>query len=112
MQPIQGAAELPVLLLNECLHAAGLLAHQGFDAAAEVMDDLEQVVPEGGGAEAGDDGEIVADLDEGAANRATSYLEIEILPCGHEEFGIVPAGGSNGRGLALGLAGWAADCSA
>ena len=84
---------LPVLLLNECLLAAGLLAHQGFDAAAEVMDDLEHVAPEGGGAKAGDDGEIAADLDEGAADRAAADLTIEILRCGHEEFGIVPAGG-------------------
>ena len=79
MQPIQGAAEFAVLLLNEGLLAAGLLPHQVADVAAEVMDDLEHVAPEGGGAEAGDDGEIAADLDEGAAERAAAHLKIEIL---------------------------------
>ena len=93
MQPIQGAAEFAVLLLNEGLLAAGLLSHQSGDIAAEVMDELEHVVPEGGDAEGGDDGEIAADLDDGAADRAAADLEIEILRCRHEEFGIVPAGG-------------------
>ena len=36
-------------------------------------------VPEGGGAEAGYDGEIVADLDEGTAERAAAHLTLEIL---------------------------------
>src|SRR6185437_4211739 len=51
MQPVQGAAELPVLLLNEGLLAAGLLSHHGGDVAAEVVHDLEQLVPEDAGAE-------------------------------------------------------------
>ena len=75
----QVLSELFVLLLNERLFAAGLLSHQGFDAAAEVMHDLEHVVPEGGGAEAGDDGEIAADLVDGAADRATTHLTLELL---------------------------------
>src|ERR1700733_12674978 len=33
MQPVQGAAELLVLLRDEGLLAAGLLSHHGFDAA-------------------------------------------------------------------------------
>ena len=63
------------------------------DVAAEVVHELEQRVPEGGGAEAGDDGEIAADLGDGAADGAAANLTLEILQCGHEEFGIVPAGG-------------------
>ena len=53
----------------------------------------EQPVPEGGGAEAGDDGEIVADVGDGAAERTAAHLTLEFLLCGHEEFGIVPARG-------------------
>ncbi len=66
MQPVPGAALLLVLLLDERLFAAGLLSHHGFNAAAEVMHDLEYPVPEFGGAEAGDDGEIAADVGDGA----------------------------------------------
>ena len=105
LQPVQGAAEFLVLLLNEGLFAVGLLSHQGGDVAAEVMHDLEYAVPEGGGAEAGDDGEIAADLGDGAADRAAAYLTIEILRCGHEEFGIVVAGGQRRTWRGFGL-GW------
>ena len=60
------------------------------------MHDLEQVVPEGGGAEAEHHGEIAADLGDGAADRAAANLTLEILQCGHEEFGIVLAGAATG----------------
>jgi hypothetical protein len=93
MQPVHGAAELPVLLPNEGLLAVGLFLHHSPDVAAEVMHELEQPVPEAGGAEAGDDGEVAADVGDGAADAATAHLKIEFLRCGHEEFGIVPAWG-------------------
>src|SRR5277367_6384367 len=57
------------------------------------MHDLEYPVPESGGAEAGYDGEVAADIGDGAADRAAAHLTIEILLCGHAEFRIVPAGG-------------------
>ena len=82
-----------VLLLDERLLAVRLLSHEGPDVAAEVVHELEQCVPEGWGAEAGDDGEIPADLGDGATDCAAANLTIEILLCGHEEFGIVRAGG-------------------
>src|SRR5450755_3223438 len=93
LQPVPAAVQLFVLLLNERLLAAGLLSHHGDDdaVAAEVVHDLEQSVPEGAGAEAGHDGEICADLADGAADRAAAHLTLEILQCGHEEFGIVRA---------------------
>ena len=59
------------------------------------------IVPEGAGAEAGDDGEIEADIEDGAADRATAHLALEVLQGGHEEFGIVPAGGEGWPGCAL-----------
>jgi hypothetical protein len=51
--------------------------YHGGDAAAEVMRVLEQLVPKGAGAEAGDDGEIDADLYEGAAEGATTHLALK-----------------------------------
>jgi hypothetical protein len=81
MQPVQGAAKLAVLLKNERLFAVGLLSHHGDDDAvtAEVVHELEQPVPEGGGAEAWDDGEIAADFADGAADCSTAHLKVEIL---------------------------------
>ena len=76
----QVLSELLVLLLNEGLLAAGLLSHQGGDAAAEVVHDLEQLVPEGAGAEAGDDGEIEADIDDGAAERRDGAPDARVPP--------------------------------
>ena len=74
--------------------AAGFLLHQLDDAAAEIVHELEQLVPEGAVAEAWDDGEIEADVEDGAADGAAAYLALEVLRGGHEEFGIVPAGGA------------------
>ena len=69
------------------------------------MHDLEDLVPESAGAEAGDDAEIEADIDHGAAERAMAHLALEFLRCGHEEFGIVPAGGAGRVGAGLGVGG-------
>ena len=48
-------------------------------------------------AEGGDDGEIEADVEDGAAKRAATHLTLEVFQRGHEELGIIPAGGA-GRG--------------
>src|SRR5690348_14012724 len=63
------------------------------------------MVPEGAVAEAGDDGEIGADILDGAADRAASYLTLEFLQRGHEEFGIVPARRSGWPGCAYACGG-------
>ena len=52
-----------------------------------MMHDPEQPV-----SEAGDDGEVATDLGDGAADGPTANLTLEILQCGHDEFGIVRAG--------------------
>jgi hypothetical protein len=111
MQPVQGPVELLVLLLNEHLLAAGLLPHQGADTAAEALPDVELAVPERAGAEAGHDGEIQANIDEGSAEGAAANLTLEILRAWHEEVGIVPAGGSDGHGAALGVTEGSVGCS-
>src|SRR5579864_1067714 len=102
--PFPGAVRLLVLLLNEGLLAVVLFLHHSRDLAAEVMHEFEQPVPARGGAEAGDDGEIAADLGDGAADRSAAHLEIELLLCGHEEFWIVVAWGQRQawRGFAPG----------
>ena len=53
------------------------------------------------GAEAGDDGEVGADIEHGAADRAAAHLALLVLHGGHEEFGIIPAGGEGWPGGAL-----------
>ena len=78
------------------------------------MHHLVQLVPEGAVAEAWDDGEIRADVGDGAADGAVAHLTIQVLRGGHEEFGIVPGGGAGGalarggrrRGGLLGFGGW------
>jgi hypothetical protein len=45
-------------------------------------------------AEAWDDGEVQADVEDGAADGVAASLAFEILQAGHVEFGIVPAGGA------------------
>ena len=55
-----------VLLFGEGLLATGFLLHQRGDAATEMMHGVEQLVPEFAGAEAGDDGEIETDVEDGA----------------------------------------------
>jgi hypothetical protein len=92
----QLAVGLAVLLLRECFTAAGFLAHQRGNAAAEPGHDVEEFVPEKAVAEARDDGEIEADFLDRAADRATARLTLEVLQGGHEEFRIVPAGGAGG----------------
>ena len=96
-----------VLLLNKRLLAAGLLSHHGDDDAvvAEVVHGLEYPVPEGGRAEAGHDGEIEADLADGAAERTAAHLTLELLQGGMKGSGSSRPGRSDGRRAALGLAG-------
>ena len=60
---------------------------------------------------AGHDGEVKADIDEGAAERATANLAPDVLRRGHKQFEIVRAEGSDGRFAALGAADWSAGCS-
>ena len=100
--PVPIALRAACGLPSERLAAAGLLFHQGGDAAAEVIHDLVQMVPEGGGAEARHDAEIEADIDHGAAEGATAHLALEFLLCGHEEFGIASVGGLPGAPCGFG----------
>jgi hypothetical protein len=51
------------------------------------LHDVEQLVPEGAGAEAGHDGQVEADVDDGAAERTTTDLGLEFLQCGGVEIG-------------------------
>src|SRR5579859_247419 len=94
VHPVPVGAALAVLLFAERSAAAGFLLHHLVHTAAEISHDLEQRVPEGGVAEAWDDGEIEADVGEDAADGLAAYLTLEILQCGHEEFGVIPAGGA------------------
>src|SRR5579863_201961 len=100
VDPVPGGVGIAVLLLVECLSAAGFFLHQHADVAAETGDELEQLVPEGAVAKAGDDGEIEADVDDGAADGAAARLALEVLQGWHEEFGIVRAGGAGWAGRA------------
>ncbi len=63
------------------------LAHQVGDAAAVALHDVEQLVPEGAGAEAGHDGQVEADIDDGAAGRTAADLGLELLQRGGVEIG-------------------------
>src|SRR5271165_4407435 len=104
VDPVPAGAADAVLLLGECLLAAGSLLHQLVHAAAEISHDLEQRVPEDAVAEAWDDGEIEADIEEDAADGLAADLALEILRRGHEEFGVTPAGGAGCAGG--GACGW------
>src|SRR5215813_11704322 len=96
IDPVPGSSGIPVLLVGKCLTAAAFLRHVPADVAAEIGDELEQFVPELGVAEAGDDGEVEADLEHGAADGAAARFAFQVLQSWHEEFGIVPAGGAGG----------------
>src|SRR5580700_5521917 len=117
-QPVPVAVGRAVLLPRECLAAAGFLPHQRGNAAAEILHDVEQFVPEFALAQAGDDGEIEADIEDGEADGATAHPTLQVLQCGHEAFGIVPAGGSGwpwcapggGGGFGGGLPGFGGRC--
>src|SRR3984957_8271384 len=75
--PVPIALRAAFGLPSERIAAAGLLPHQGGDAAAEVVHDLVQMIPEGGGAEARHDAEIEADIDEGAAKGTAAHLALD-----------------------------------
>src|SRR5579871_2750060 len=107
--PVPGGVAAALGLAGEGFGAAGLLQHQRGDAAAEILDDQEQLGPEGAGAEAWHDGEIEADIDDDAADWAAAHLALELLQCGHDECGKVRAGGL-GRGWPrrFGGGGWRA----
>ena len=96
-----------VLLAVQGLLAAEPLAHQVGDAAAVALHDVEQLVPEGAGAEAGHDGQVEADIDDGAAERTAADLGLELLQCGGVEIGgsvvrDVPQRAQCGRGARRG----------
>ena len=104
-RPISSQSQLlpdyPVLLLAERLLPAGLFLHQRGDTAAIQADAVEQLVPERTGAEAGHHRQVEADLDQGTPERAAAHLRLEFLQGRHEQFGVVPAGGRDGRGAGL-----------
>jgi hypothetical protein len=94
VHPVPVAAEDAVLLLDEGLAPSGFFLHQPDEVAAEEMHHLVQLVPEAAVAEGWDDGEIRADVGDGAADGAAAHLAVQLLHGGHEEFGIVPGGGA------------------
>src|SRR5690242_19618550 len=93
-QPIPVGVRSAVLLLRISLLAIGFAPHQLLYAAAEPGHDLEQLVPEFAVAEAWNVGEIEADIEDGAPDRAAACLALEILQRRHDELGIIPAGGA------------------
>src|SRR6201999_3528888 len=94
VQPVPGGVAVPTLLFGKCVSATGFLAHQLADAAAEMRHEVEEFVPELAVAEAGDDGEVEADILDRAADGTTACLALKVLQGRHEQFGIVPAGGT------------------
>ena len=68
-----------VLFSVEHLFATVPFAHQAGNAAAVPLHGVEQLVPEGAGAEAGHDGQIEANIDEGAAQRTAAQPTLEFL---------------------------------
>ena len=100
-----------VLLSIERLLATVSFAQHGAWAAAVVMHGIEQLVPEGAGAEAGHDSQVEADIGNGAAYRAATHLALQFRQCGCVSVGKRPPGwtrcGIAGGGLsARGGAGW------
>src|SRR5690349_535449 len=71
-----------VLLAAKCLLAAPSLLHQAGDAAAVAAGQVEQLIPKCAGAKARHDGEIEADVDDRAAQRAAAHLGFELLQGG------------------------------
>ena len=76
-----------VLLVAEGLLAATSLLHEASDAAAVAAGQVEQLVPKCAGAKAGDDGEIEADIDDGATQGTAAHLGFELLQGGGGEIG-------------------------
>src|SRR5262249_29991920 len=70
---------MPVLLPVERLLATPSLLHHAGDAAAIAAREIEQLVPECAGAEAGHDGEIETNIDDGAAERTATHLGLQLL---------------------------------
>ncbi len=68
-----------VLLAGKSLLAATSFPYEAGDAAAVAAGQVEQLVPECAGAKAGDDGEIEADIDDGATQGAAAHLGFELL---------------------------------
>ncbi len=67
---------------------------------------IEQLIPEGASAEAGHDGQVEADIGDGAAYRTATHLALQFLQCGGLEVKR-PACGLAGDGLSVrGCAGW------
>jgi hypothetical protein len=96
IRPVTTQGWASVLFFVERLFATVLFAHQAGDAGAVPLRGVEQVVPEGACAQAAHDGQIEADIDEGAAQRPAAHLALEFLQCARVYVGGVCSGGTGG----------------